>query len=107
MGYFKKILDFSLKNNDQNSLDNIILAYISKKQAKQKVKTQSEIRNILEEHRNLGNKMELSDECIYNVDSIKDLIKHNCKGRLTIKRLKDYEEEKHKMSTSKVQKENI
>ena len=66
-----------------------------------------EIRNILKEYRNLGNKMELSDGCIYDVNSIKDLIKHNCKGRLTIKWLKGYKEEKYKVSTSKVQKENV
>ncbi len=34
MEYFKKALNFSLKDNDQNSLDNIILAYISEKQVK-------------------------------------------------------------------------
>ncbi len=55
----------------------------------------------------MNNKIELSDRYIYDIDSIKDLIKHNCKGRLTIKWLKGYKEEKYKVSTSKVQKENV
>jgi len=35
MGYFKKALNCLLADNDQNNLDNIILVYISEKQAKQ------------------------------------------------------------------------
>jgi len=34
MRHFKKALDFSLKDNNQDRLDNIILAYIFEKQAK-------------------------------------------------------------------------
>ncbi|CAB4387980.1 unnamed protein product [Rhizophagus irregularis] len=51
MGHFKKAVDYSLENNDQQSLDNIILAYISKKQAKREAMTQLKT-NILEEHWN-------------------------------------------------------
>ena len=31
MGYFKKAVDYSLEDNDQQNLDDIILAYISEK----------------------------------------------------------------------------
>ena len=104
MGYFKKALDYSLEDNDQNNLNNIILAYISKKQAKWEAKAQSEIRNILKKYRNLNNKIELSDRCVYDINCIKNLIKYNCKGRPANKRLKGSGKEKN---TSKVQKENV
>jgi len=55
----------------------------------------------------LDNKIKLSDERIYDINSVKDPIKHNCKGRPTIKRLKGYNEEKYKTSINKVQKENV
>jgi len=104
MGHFKKALDFSLEDGDQDNLDNIILTYISQKQAKRKANAQSETRNILEEYRNLGDKIKLSDGRVYDVDCVKDPIKHNCKGRPANKRLKGFGEENN---TSKVQKENM
>ncbi|CAG8530143.1 7368_t:CDS:1 [Funneliformis caledonium] len=83
IGYFKKVLDYSLEDNDQKNLDDIILDYISEQQAKRQAKIQSEMENVLKEHRN--NKIKLSDRCVYNVDDVKALIKHNCKGRPAIK----------------------
>ncbi len=84
MGHFKKALDCSLE--------------------KWEAKAQSEIRNILKKYRNLNNKIELSDRCVYDINCIKNLIKYNCKGRPANKRLKGSGEEKN---TSKVQKENV
>ncbi|CAG8777146.1 3562_t:CDS:1, partial [Rhizophagus irregularis] len=71
-------------NNDQNNLDDILLAYISKKEAKLNAKAQSELkgRNIFNENINLGNKIKLSDEQVYNINSIKNLIKRQGKGKL-------------------------
>ncbi|PKY36423.1 hypothetical protein RhiirB3_458989 [Rhizophagus irregularis] len=89
MGHFKKAVDYSLEDNDQQSLDNIILAYISKKQAKREAMTQLKT-NILEEHRNSN-----------------DPIRHNCKGRPTTKQMKSCNKENNNVSTSKVQKENV
>ncbi|PKY55007.1 hypothetical protein RhiirA4_427187 [Rhizophagus irregularis] len=105
MGHFKKAVDYSLEDNDQQSLDDIILAYISEKQAKREAMAQLET-NILEEHRN-SNVIELYDGRVYDIDSIKDPTRHNCKGRPTTKRMKGRNEENNNASTSKVQKENV
>ncbi|GES89144.1 hypothetical protein GLOIN_2v1486306 [Rhizophagus clarus] len=71
MGHFKKAVDYSLEDNDQQSLDDIILAYISEKQAK------------------------------WQAMAIKNLTRHNCKGRSTTKRMKGHNEENNNVSTSK------
>ena len=34
LGYFKKAVNYSLEDNDQQNLDDIILSYISERQAK-------------------------------------------------------------------------
>jgi hypothetical protein len=104
MGHFKKALDYSLEDNDQKNLDDIILGYISEQQAKRQAKVQSEMGNVLKEHRN--NEIKLSDGRVYDVDDVKAPIKHNCKGRPAIKRLKSYSEEKNKASI-RVQNENL
>ncbi|CAB4416175.1 unnamed protein product [Rhizophagus irregularis] len=101
----EKAVDYSLEDNDQQSLDDIILAYISEKQAKREAMAQLET-NILEEHRN-SNVIELYDGRVYDIDSIKDPTRHNCKGRPTTKRMKGHNEENNNASTSKVQKENV
>ncbi|RGB36290.1 hypothetical protein C1646_758253 [Rhizophagus diaphanus] len=62
--------------------------------------------NILEEHRN-SNVIELYDGRVYDIDSIKDPTRHNCKGRPTTKQMKGRNEENNNTSTSKVQKENV
>ncbi|PKC52579.1 hypothetical protein RhiirA1_481192, partial [Rhizophagus irregularis] len=58
------------------------------------------------EHRN-SNVIELYDGRVYDIDSIKDPTRHNCKGRPTTKRMKGRNEENNNASTSKVQKENM
>ena len=52
----------------------------------------------------MGNKIELFDRHIYDIDCVKNLIKYNCKGRLANKWLKSSGKKKN---TSKVQKENV
>ena len=81
-------------------MDNIILAYISEKQAKRQAMAQLET-NILEKHRNLG-EIELHYGRVYDINDVNDPIRHNCKGRPTTKRMKGYNEESHK-----AQKENV
>ncbi|CAB4397371.1 unnamed protein product [Rhizophagus irregularis] len=105
MGHFKKAVDYSLEDNDQQSLKDIILTYISEKQAKRQAMAQLET-NILEERRN-SNMIELYDGRVYNIDSIKDPTRYNCKGRPTTKRMKGHNEENNNVSTSKTQKENV
>src|ERR1700722_2401695 len=102
MGHFKKAVDYSLEDNDQQNLDDIILTYISEKQAKRQAMAQLETRNILEEHRNSDNEIKLSDGRVYDINDVNDPIKHNCKGRPTTKRMKGYNEENYK-----AQKENV
>ncbi|RGB22094.1 hypothetical protein C1646_776659 [Rhizophagus diaphanus] len=63
----EKAVNYSLKDNDQQSLDDIILAYISKKQVKWKAIVQLET-NILEEHRN-SNVIELYNEHVYDINT--------------------------------------
>ncbi|RGB32299.1 hypothetical protein C1646_763058 [Rhizophagus diaphanus] len=101
----EKAVNYSLEDNDQQNLDDIILAYIFKKQAKWEAIAQLET-NILEEYRN-SNVIELYDRCVYDIDSIKDSTRHNCKGKPTTKRMKGHNEENNNTSTSKVQKENV
>ena len=89
LGHFKKAVNYSLEDNDQQNLDDIILSYISERQAKQQTVTvrtarsseQLETRNILEDSRKSNNKITLSDGRVYDINDINDPIKHNCKGR--------------------------
>ncbi len=68
MRHFKLALNYSLDDHNQENLNNIILAYILKKESKQHNVIQSEI---LEDNQNLGS----LDSHIYNVDNVKDLMK--------------------------------
>ncbi|GET61862.1 hypothetical protein GLOIN_2v1482868 [Rhizophagus irregularis DAOM 181602=DAOM 197198] len=104
-----KILRDLIDNNDQNNLDDILLAYISKKEAKLNAKAQSELkgRNIFNENINLGNKIKLSDEQVYNINSIKNLIKRQGKGKLAGKRFKAYDERKTKQIVIRIKKKCI
>ena len=64
MGHFKRALNYSLEDDDQNNLDSILLAYISEKKANRE---QLERRNALNENINLGNEMKLSDGRVYGL----------------------------------------
>lgn len=101
MGHFKKALNYSLEDNDQKNLDDILLTYISEKE------TQLERRNTLRENINLDNEIKLADGRVYDVDDIRDPLKRQGKGRPTTKRLKSCNEEKVKAGSSKIQKENV
>ncbi|GES96856.1 protein FAR1-related sequence 5-like [Rhizophagus clarus] len=52
MGHFKQALNYSLEDNDQENLDNIILTYIAEKELKQQNKTQSVKRKTLKDNDN-------------------------------------------------------
>ena len=103
MGHFKKALNYSLEDDDQKNLDDIILAYIFEREAQYDAKTRSEKRNTLNENMSLGN-VKSSDGSIYDINDIKNPIKRQGKGR-PAKRLKAYDE-KYKAGFSKAQKEN-
>ncbi|CAG8616472.1 5489_t:CDS:10 [Dentiscutata erythropus] len=99
---FKKALNYSLKDNDQSGLDNIILAYISEKEAKLNAAVQLERGNILSENMDLDNMLKLPDGNVYNIDDIKDPTKYQGKGRPAGNRIKAYNEnEKANSSVSK------
>ncbi|CAG8570679.1 11785_t:CDS:1, partial [Cetraspora pellucida] len=100
--HFKKALNYSLKDNDQSDLDNIILAYIFKKEAKLNAAVQLERGNILSENMDLDNMLKLPDRHVYNINDIKDPIKYQGKGRPAGNRIKAYNEnEKANSSVSK------
>ena len=69
MGNFKKALNYSMDDNDQKSLNDLILNYIARKEDKR----EAEVRNatVLEVH-NMDSVLKLNDDQIYNTDDIKD-----------------------------------
>ena len=84
-------------------MDNILLAYIHEKEQKQNDRLQSERRNVvLNDNINLDNEMKLSDGRVYDVNDIRDPIKHQGKGRPNTKRFKAYNEEKTKWIKKKM-----
>jgi hypothetical protein len=107
MGHFKQALNYSLEDNDQENLDNIILTYIAEKELKQQNKTQSVKRKTLKDNNDqklVSNELRMSDGHVYNINDIEDPIKRQGKGRPSIKRLKTCNEQK---GTDKVQKKNV
>ncbi|RIB05963.1 hypothetical protein C2G38_2218255 [Gigaspora rosea] len=99
MGHFKKALSYSLEDNDQNVLDELILAYIAKKEEIQNAPTQP---IAVEESQALSD-LKLSNGRVYNYDDINDPVVHRGKGRRPNKRLKGFNEETSKASSSKTQ----
>lgn len=106
MGHFKQALNYSLEDNDQESLDNIILTYIAEKELKQQNKTQPVKRKTLKDNndQNLSNEFKTSDGHVYNINDIEDPLKRQGKGRPSTKRLKACNEQK---GTDKTRKENV
>jgi hypothetical protein len=92
MGHFKKALDYSLEDNDQQNLDDIILAYISEKQAKQEQSSETSERSVVIDENNENNVIKLSDGRVYDINDVNDPLIHNCKGRPTTRRIKGYNE---------------
>ncbi|CAG8695197.1 4670_t:CDS:2, partial [Dentiscutata erythropus] len=82
MGNFKKALNYSMEDNDQKNLNELILSYIARKEKK------------------------LVDSCIYDADNIQDPIAHQGKGRPATKCLKAFTEENSKASTSNTKHAN-
>ncbi|CAG8760632.1 10281_t:CDS:1, partial [Ambispora leptoticha] len=74
MGHFKKALNYSLEDNDQKALDDIILSYISEKEANWKTDMQPN-QKVLKENTGLNCEIRLSNGHIYNADNVKDPIK--------------------------------
>lgn len=106
MGHFKKALNYSLENNDQKNLDDIILAYIAEKE--QNNKTQLEKRNILEDSTNhITKQLKMPDGRVYDINDIEDPLKRQGKGRPAAKRLKSYSEQNKMGTNNKTQKENV
>ncbi|CAG8745243.1 13930_t:CDS:2, partial [Racocetra fulgida] len=79
------------KDNDQKALDDIILSYISEKEANQKTDMQLN-QKVLKENTGLNCEIRLSNSHIYNADNVKDPIKRRGKGRPPNKQIKGYTE---------------
>ncbi|GBC30335.2 hypothetical protein GLOIN_2v1487965 [Rhizophagus irregularis DAOM 181602=DAOM 197198] len=101
MGNFKKALNYSIDDNDQKNLNDIILSYIAKKEEKRK--NEARLASIESQ---TSNNMRLRDGRIYNVESIKDPIIHKGKGKPLSKRLKASNEENSKVNSRKILKVN-
>ncbi|CAG8715801.1 13043_t:CDS:2, partial [Racocetra fulgida] len=68
LDHFKKALNYSLEDDDQNNLDGLILSYIAKKEAMRGNKDRSAPIETQD-----SSCIKLSDGCVYHVDNIKDL----------------------------------
>ncbi|CAG8640178.1 10609_t:CDS:2, partial [Racocetra fulgida] len=88
--HFKKALNYSLEDNDQNNLDELILFYITKKKAMRNI----QIQQIYTNENQASVNIKLSDEYIYDVNSIKDPVVRRGKNRPLSKRLKAFNENK-------------
>ncbi|CAG8711928.1 36452_t:CDS:2, partial [Racocetra persica] len=86
--HFKKALSYSLENDDQNALDELILDYIAKKEEIRNVQTQL-----------------VSVEESQAYDDIKDPVVRRGKGRRPNKWLKAFNEETNKISSNKKQQD--
>ena len=101
MGHFKKALNYSLEDNDQGELDDMILAYIANKEAKREAEA------ITEDNQIPNNVVKLSGGRVYDVDNVRDPLTHRGKGRPPTKRLKPSNKEKNKVSVRKMKNVNV
>ncbi|CAI2171193.1 11474_t:CDS:2, partial [Funneliformis geosporum] len=69
IGYFKQVLNYSLDNDDENNLDDLILSYIVKKVEEYEAKDHS---TIIEVFHPSNNTVKLHNERVYNVNNVKD-----------------------------------
>jgi hypothetical protein len=81
MGNFKKALNYSMEDDDQKNLNEIILSYIAQKEKNWEL----EARNIVVKQTS-NNIVKLGDGRIYNADDIKDPLVRRGKGRPATKR---------------------
>ncbi|RIA96825.1 hypothetical protein C1645_732957 [Glomus cerebriforme] len=81
MGHFKQVLNYSLDDDDEKNLDDMILSYIAKKIEERESKCQT----ATEESQPSNNTVKLHDGHVYNVNDIKDPIVCRGKGRPSTK----------------------
>ncbi|CAG8818188.1 21369_t:CDS:1, partial [Dentiscutata erythropus] len=100
-----KALSYSLEDNDQNDLDELILTYIAKKEEIRNTQTQQ----IPVKEYQASGQIKLSDGRVYDYDDIEDPVAHKGKGRPPYKRLKAFNEETNmaSSSSSKAQHDNV
>ncbi|CAG8771276.1 24711_t:CDS:1, partial [Gigaspora rosea] len=77
IGHFKKALNYSLEDKDQNNLDELILSYIAEKEAIRNTQTQL----VYNKDNQALFSITLSDGCVYNVDDVENPIVCKGKGR--------------------------
>ncbi|RIA80952.1 hypothetical protein C1645_837803 [Glomus cerebriforme] len=104
MGHFKQSLNYSLDDNDEKNLDDMILSYIAKKIEERESRCQT----ATEESQPSNNTVKLHDGCVYNINDVKNPTVHRGKGRPPTKRLKAFNEVHNKVeSTSNSQQVNL
>ncbi|CAG8836153.1 2996_t:CDS:1, partial [Gigaspora margarita] len=103
MGNFKKALNYSMKDNDQKNLNELILLYIARKEKKREAKAQL----VIIEDPVLNNIVKLADCHIYDADNIKDPVVCRGKGKQSTKCLKAFTEENSKAAASNMKHANI
>ena len=96
MGHFKKTLNYSLEDNDQGNLNDILLSYIAEKEENREIEA--------ENHQIQSNVLKSSDGNVYNIEGVKDPLIHKGKGRPPTKRIKAFNEENGKTGRSKTRK---
>ena len=105
MGHFKQALNYSLDDDDENNLDDLILSYIAKRVEEREARDQL---TATEEFQPSNNTVRSHNGRIYNVNNVKDPTVRRGKGRPHTKRLKAFNEVHNKVgSTSNSQQVNI
>ena len=87
MGHFKQALNYSLDDDDENNLDDLILSYIAKMVEEREIKDQSAT---TEPFQASNNTVKLHDGRVYNVNDVKDPTVRRGKGRPPRKHLMKY-----------------
>ncbi|CAG8712127.1 12101_t:CDS:2 [Dentiscutata erythropus] len=100
---FKKALNYSIEDNNQKNLNELILTYIAKKERKR----EAEALSVIIENPVPNNIVKLADDRIYNADNIKDPVVRQGKNRQATKCLKAFTEENSKAATSNMKHTNI
>ena len=102
MGNFKKALNYSMEDDDQKDLNNLILSYITRKEKQR----EDEARMAVIEDTTSDTIVRLGDGRAYNANEVKDPVVRRGKGRPATKRLKASNEVNNKTGFSRAQQGN-
>jgi hypothetical protein len=103
MGNFKKALSYSMEDDDQRNLNDLILSYIAEKEEKREAEAQIAVI----ENQTSNNVVKLTDGRVYDANDVKDPVVRRGKGRPPNKRLKAFNEGNNKAGGIKKVQANI